>query len=508
MTGSNTSRFPNFSSPCLWRILALVFLFAAAIGIRVYDLTDPPFDFQPTRQFFTAIVARGEYYQNLTSAPQWMREQAVAQWKVEQTEFPTIDALAALTYRFIGHEDLFFPRLYSALFWVLGGLAVFLLARALTSVDGAIVATGFFLLTPYGIIASRSFQPDPLMICLILFSWLAMYHWLNTRKWKWAILAGVLAGAAMLTKSLAAFSLLGGMAGIFFACGLRKSIRDIRFWVMGIIAAIPILAWYGIFVKGTLGSQFWGRFFASLLINPVYYLRLESMAERVVGLIPVVLALLGFFLFAGRMKRIFIAGLWGGYALFALVFNWNFMTHDYYHLTLVPIVALSLAPLGDLVSRQLAALNPGRLARSTIAFVLLLGIGANLWNMRQIFHKADYRPRAAMLVHIGEVLNHDSSMVALTEDYAYPLSYYGWVWATYWPQTGDEALRNLAGLSTPGFTKQFHEITLGKEFFLVTDFTELDLQPQLKELLTTRYPIYDHGDGYVIYDLLHPKVTP
>jgi 4-amino-4-deoxy-L-arabinose transferase-like glycosyltransferase len=493
-----------------WRIAAIIFLFVAALGIRVYDLNNPPFDFHPTRQFFTAIVARGEYYQNLTTAPQWMVDRAVGHWKAEETEFPTIDLLAAWTYRLIGHEELFFPRLYSAIFWLIGGLAVFFLARDLVSMDGAMVALAFYLFAPYAVTASRSFQPDPLMVCLILFAWWSMHRWMTTGKWKWAILAGVLSGAAMLVKVLAAFSLLGGMVGIFIAPGIRKSIRNIRFWVMGIIAAVPMLIWmiYGLFVSGSLSGQFSLRFFPNLWISPLYYLRLEFMAEQVVGLVPLLLALIGFFLLVGKEKRIFVAGLWGGYVAFALAFAYFFMTHDYYHITLVPIVALSLAPLAELIFRRLEALNPGWLVRAGISLVLLFGFSANLWNIRQTFHKADYRPQAEMLTHIGQVLGPDVSVIALTSDYGYPLFYFSWISASYWPYTGDTALRQMAGMDIPAFAEQFQQMTAEKQYFVVTDLAELDNQPDLKNFLAATYPVYDKGDGYIIYDLLHPNAAP
>jgi hypothetical protein len=314
----------------------------------------------------------------------------------------------------------------------------------------------------------------------------------------------------MLVKVLAAFSLLGGMVGIFLAPGLRKSIRNIRFWVMGIIAAVPMLIWmvYGFFVRGTLGGQFSLRFFPNLWINPVYYLRLEFMAEHVVGLIPLLLALTGFFLLTEKSKRIFLAGLLGSYVVFALVFSYYFMTHDYYHITLVPIVALSLAPLADLVLRRLGSLNTGWLARAAIGLVLLFGVGANLWNIRQTFHKADYRPQAGILTHIGQALGPDVSVVALTSDYGYPLFYYSWISASYWPYTGDTALRQLAGMDTPAFAQQFSEMTAGKEYFVVTDLAELENQPDLKTFLAASYPVFEKGDGYIIYDLLHPNAAP
>ena len=501
----SSSESPSFfSRKTIWRIAVIIFLFAAALGIRIYDLDNPPFDFHPTRQFFTAIVARGEYYQNLTTAPHWMRDRAVSHWKAEETDFPTIDLLAAWTYRLIGREDLFFPRFYSAIFWLIGGLALFFLARDLVSIDGALVALAFYLFIPYGVTASRSFQPDPLMVCLILFAWWSMLRWMTTNKWKWAILAGVLSGMAMLVKALAAFSLLGGMVAVFFAPGFRKSIQNIRFWVMGIIAAVPMIIWmiYGFFVRGTLGGQFSLRFFPNLWISPVYYLRLEFMAEKVVGLIPLLLALTGFFLLTEKNKRVFLAGLWGGYVAFALAFSYYFMTHDYYHITLVPIVALSLAPLANLILRRVVILNPGWLPRAAVSLILLFGVGANLWNIRQTFHKADYRPQAELLIHIGQILGPDVSVIALTSDYGYPLFYYSWMSASYWPYTGDTALRQLAGMNTPKFAKRFNDMTTGKEYFVITDLAELENQPDLKNYLAANFPVFEKGDGYIIYDLL------
>jgi len=43
-----------------------------------------------------------------------------------------------------------------------------------------------------------------------------------------------------------------------------------------------------------------------------------------------------------------------------------------------------------------------------------------------------------------------------------------------------------------------------RKYFLVTDMTEFDQQPGLKAMLNANYPVYDQGEGYIIYDLLHP----
>ena len=178
-----TSRLPAsgslFFRSRLPLLLVLAALFLAGLAIRVYDLHDLPLDFHPTRQLFTAIVARSYYYRDTPSAPAWERARAAAQLAAEETEPPSIDWLAAKTYQVIGHVDLFYPRLYSVLFWVLAGIPLFLLAQGLTNTAGGLLALGVYLLAPFGVQASRAFQPDPLMTALTITSWYCMWRMMS-----------------------------------------------------------------------------------------------------------------------------------------------------------------------------------------------------------------------------------------------------------------------------------------------------------------------------------------
>jgi hypothetical protein len=276
---------------------------------------------------------------------------------------------------------------------------------------------------------------------------------------------------------------------------------------MGLLAALPILAWTisGFSSGGTLGSQFALRFFPGLWLDPVFYLRWERMIEQVTGLLPVILALAGWFFFRGRGERIFTAGLWGGYILFGFVFAYYFITHNYYHIALVPIAAISLAPLGQALAEKLAEIRMGRALRLGLALILLLGLGASLWDVRDSMHKADYRGQDAYWSQIGDLIQHDGHTVALTQDYGYRLAYWGWTTPVYWPYTGDLALRQLAGYDLPGFQARFDEIAANNHYFLVTDLEEYARQPQLKQTLESRYPVFAAGEGYIIYDLKKSK---
>jgi hypothetical protein len=84
-------------------------------------------------------------------------------------------------------------------------------------------------------------------------------------------------------------------------------------------------------------------------------------------------------------------------------------------------------------------------------------------------------------------------VIALTEDYGYPLEYYGWQNVSLWP------LANWDG----DFNAIFQRQTREKAYFLVTDLAELDRQPQLAAKLDT-YAVFSRGTGYIIYALKQP----
>jgi hypothetical protein len=175
--------------------LALIFLLG--LGVRLYDLTDPPLDFHATRQLRSLLMARGLYHKwfNDPAIPDWQRGIAIEQWESHQIiEPPIFETIAALTYRLIGGEQDWLPRIWSSVFWLIGGVALYFVARNLTSVDGGVMALTFYMFLPFGVIASRSFQPDSLMVMWIVISWWMFYRWYQAPSWHRAILAGLNAG--------------------------------------------------------------------------------------------------------------------------------------------------------------------------------------------------------------------------------------------------------------------------------------------------------------------------
>ncbi len=225
--------------PWVWKVCLLLALLAG-FGLRMINLTNPPLDFASTRQLFSILKARGMYYQYVSDVPAATRQLAISLGNVGIVEPPVLETIVSQTYRLTG-EYIWIGRIYSALFWVLGGLALFLLIREFASISAAMIGTLFYLFVPFGVIASRAFMPDPLMVALIIYSLWALFRWQNTSKWKWAILFGIFAGAALFVKNLSVFIILGGFAGVVLGSrGIKRSIRDAQVWVMGVLMILPV----------------------------------------------------------------------------------------------------------------------------------------------------------------------------------------------------------------------------------------------------------------------------
>lgn len=496
-----------FKKEVFVRLVVLVALIAG-LAIRLFDLSDPPLDFHPTRQFFSALKARGMYYAMLPTAPQWMRDLSYQQWQEQGKIEPTVlEPLAAVTYLLVGREDMAIARAYSALFWVLGGLALFSLARRLTNTDAALLALLFYLFTRYAVFSSRTFQPDPLMVALIITAVWAYQRWRVSDTWRWALAAGVLAGAAIFVKNVAVFLLAPAFGlPILFEMGLRPALKDRQVWAVAGLAVLPAAAYtlYGV-AAGFLGGQFSYRFFPDLTFSPAYYVRWNDMLSGVVGFGAFLLALAGVLL-AERRARLLIGGLFLGYFLFGVVFAYHFSTHDYYHMPLIPIVALGLAAASQRLFDYIRASHPAAWIRLGVAALLLYALGMEMWNTRVALVRNDYRAEPAFWVRLGERLGHTQPVIGLMSDYGYRLAYWGWQDATAWLGSGDLRMRELAGQDVD-LLASFREAVAGKRFFVVTQMNELDNQPEVKQLLYDTYSIFEQGEGYVVFDLQKP-LTP
>jgi hypothetical protein len=488
----------------------LAIIFSLALGIRLFDLTDLPKEYGMQRQMYSFIKARGMYYEMAEQVPEWEREIAVQQQQEQVAlEPPVFERIVAFTYLIFG-EHMWIARLYSALFWLAGGLALFMLARRLTSTDGALVALLYYLFLYFAILASRSFQPDVLMIALGLYALWAFDHWVESKSWNWAVAAGLLSGAAIFVKPpIMGFFLLGAFAFVLLSVmGWKEALGSQQAWTVAAFAALPTVLYLliGVFVAKSLGSQTALRFFPELWTEGGFYVRWNNIIGNVAGGGAFLLSLLALFIADPRRFRPMLTGLWLGYLVYGFTLPHHVTTHDYYQLPAIMIIALALSAVGEVVFRKISELYPHAfLARLALLAVILFATGAEMWDVRVFLLRKDYRPEVTIWQELGDKLGHTTPVLALTE--SNHLAYWGFQDVDEWYLAADLNLRERAN---PNFDikAQFLDRAVGKKYFVVTLADQFDAQPEIKELVTQTYPVYEEGPGYIIYDLEHPLTNP
>lgn len=493
--------------------------------LRLMDITDPPLDFHSTRQLRNILVARDIYYQISPDADPELRHLAATfSNSVGNFEPPIIESMVALGYAWTGGENFAIPRIINTFFWLLAGIALFDFARRMTSDEAALISLAFYLVLPFSVQASRSFQPDPLMTSLFVMGLYALYRWVETSNargsstaaaispkeretasqkdtrsdsWRWAILAALFLGLATLVKVVIAFFVAAvAIAAVLLAFGWKKFWKSPQVWVMAILMILPAFSYYIIGGGERSGEYFvsWTLDLIHLLSSTKFYLQWMTFISSLFGLPVIYLSIIGVFLLPPR-GRTLLFSVWIGYILYGLTLPFQMYTHSYYHIQLVPVIALGIAPIAHLVIEQ--AKGQGRFWRSLLIGAVLLGIAYPAWVARSVLVSKDYRHEIAFWENVGEAIPANRDTIALTQDYGYRLMAFGWRKVSLWPLS--TTLMEVRGGSID-VQKEFDERTKGETFFVITAFGQYERQPRLREILEA-YPVAAEGEGYLIYDL-------
>ncbi|GAB4580918.1 MAG: hypothetical protein Fur0022_36620 [Anaerolineales bacterium] len=471
-------------------LLLLLFLVFAAL-LRLTDLHDEPLDFNPVRQLRSALIARGLYYAGLTEIdPNQQRLAVNYGGSMPLYEPPLLENLVAFGYRLAGEENIAVPRLLNTFFWLISAGLLFFLGREMASAWAILPGLAFFLFLPFSIYASRSFQPEALMVMWTVLTFFALARWAKTPCWKWALLVGLCGGVAALVKVMAAFFLGPAALAAVLWQGNRSPIenftaalRNPQVWAMGLLMVLPS-AWYYLFTIPQSSAEYlnawtiFGEF--SAILSPSFYMRWMLLLNSNFGLTVIFLGLLGA-LIAPPATRNLLLALWLGYFLHGLAFPRQTPTHDYYHIMLLPITALSLAPLTHLLAEPL---QKPWWVRTASVMMLLLGSFYGGWIARSVLVGKSYADAPRYWQEISAILP-EGRTVGYTQDFSLPMMYYGW--------------RRIFPLPQKLTPEKFAADPEEAEYFIITDFEQAPAA--LADYIAQTYPLLAKGDGYAIYDL-------
>jgi hypothetical protein len=479
----------------------LVLLLILGGSLRLINLNAPPMDFQPTRQMRNSLVARAIYYHALPGAdPQKVALAESFRRAVGQYEPPITEWMVGHTFLLTGGETFAVPRILGMVFWLAAGLALFGVARRIASPVAALASLAYYLVLPFAVQASRSFQPDPLMTASFVGGLYFLFRWTDEQKWQWAILAAVLAGFAILVKVVIVFLIAAvAVAAVLLVLGWRFW-RSAQVWAMLGVMALPAFAYYALGTPGRSTEYFlaWTVDLVRLIGSVHFYADWLGFVGSLFGLTIVFLSLLGTLLAPPRARWLLLS-LWLGYFIYGLTLPFQMVTHSYYHIQLVPLVALGLAPAIEALLVRARALRSSW--RAALFVPILAFLAYQSWAARSVLVQEDFSHVSAFWESVAAVLPQNADVIALTQDYGFDLMYWGWRKVDLWPlATNLASFRN----SDRDLASRFSQLVDGDRFFLVTSGSQLDSQPELRGILDG-YEMVAQGQGYSLYDLQSPR---
>jgi len=369
-----------------------------------------------------------------------------------------------------------------------------------------LASLAFYLFLPFAIVASRSFQPDPLMVMLLLAAiWeILCFHEQPSRS-RFLISVG-LSAFAFVVKPGSLFVLVAAFIALSISrYGIWKTVVSKSFWLFLVFTVAPAVS---IYIYGTLNGTFLigeaqKTVLPHLLLTSFFWRGWLNNIYTVVGYPALITSLLGVLFLRPGMPRALLVGMWAGYMLFCLALNYNVATHDYYQLQLVPISALSLGPLVAFVARQALNMNRQWYWRAALAAIAILALALDLRFASSSLAGSNTEGIVRSEEKIGEQVGHSTQNIFLASDYGVSLEYHGHLAGKPWPLQSDLEWERLADMPVLSAERRFQTwfAQASPSYFIVLDVDEYKHQPDLEEFLTRTYPIVAQNDDYLIFDL-------
>jgi hypothetical protein len=440
---------------------------------------------------------------------------------------------------------------------MVGGIFVYPIAKKIASPNAAVFSVFFYLFVPYSVFSSRAFMPDPLMVMLFVISIFTIVHYHERPSTRGLIVAAVVSSLAVFVKpGICFFQIFGAFASLLvYRQGIRRSLLSRPFVVFAVLSVLPTVLYYlyGTFVAGFLQGQVQTKATLSYVLDQYYLKGWLHSIKAVVGYVALIGALFGVLLCRSGPARVLLAGLWGGYFVFGLVFAYHIQTHTYYSLSLVPVVALSLGSLWDLAASHLRRADSRYHGRWAVVLGLailaaVVGVLEHRQTVLGIVHQAqgkdfpekyvghilvaDYEARAKTYREIGEIVDHSSRTVFSAPEAGYTLIYHGRLDGQMWPTSSlvqwwrsDERaqlfmLGMLAMDSWPRSSeddfgrKDYFATLLSSEsppeyFVVVKRFGDRKMVKWKEDGVlaetTEDFPVVAQDDDYVVFDLTKKK---
>jgi 4-amino-4-deoxy-L-arabinose transferase-like glycosyltransferase len=489
----------------MWFKAFLVILFIIAALIRQDDIRAPGHLIE--REYNSAVFARAFYFENNDLIEPWRQENArITKEKFPLLEPPVTEYFVSIVYRIVGQEEIWYGRYVTSAFWLIGGIFLYKLVRKLISVDAAVIAVAYFLFVPWGIIISRSVQPDALMMMMYIISLFSIVTHFEKPEWRRLLIAGLITGLTLLLRPLVIFAIFGAFIALaIHKKGNVKQIFDKQLSVFIILSlAFPLAFYgYGILIAGFLRGQAALSFRPHLLFQWKFWQNWFELGTEVVGHTALVASFLGFLFLRKSISRTLVIGLIVGYLSFGVFFTFHVITHPYYHIQLFPIVAVCASFFFVYIGTTLKnSLGKKWWAPVTIIFLFVLYF--NVREVRSTLYTSVFE-NPSMAAEIGDLIHHSARTVYVAHHYGAPLEYYGEFSGLPWPVRIDDPFYRPPNEKERSVQERLAGLGFEPEFFVITNFDLFNRKHQdLQVYLEENCRVYAEKERYLIYNACQP----
>jgi hypothetical protein len=327
-------------------LLAAAVVCTVAVSVRLVNWDQPLLENYIDRQVHTAMIAG-----NLARGGSPLRPEIdIGPFPAYyMLEFPGYPAIVAAASRLTGWELDATGRCISALALAAACLAIFGLVRGTDGRATALVAALALALMPVAIRYGRAFQPDSLMIAMLVAGVWAAQHWSAGGSRGWLAAASVCISMALLLKVIAAYVLVP-LAYLAWRRYGRSAWSSWELWLAALAIVAPSAAWYMHACQvatdaATVSTPFWQvhKWIApERFLDPATYRQLAYyIALR--GLTPIgaVLLVVGVMVRVRRDGALF--HIWLASLLAYLPILVRKVDHEHYYLALAPVSAAFIA---------------------------------------------------------------------------------------------------------------------------------------------------------------------
>jgi 4-amino-4-deoxy-L-arabinose transferase-like glycosyltransferase len=471
MSNAEISQTSTFEQHPFWLRLCLVLMFLLAALIRRDEINAPGHLLD--REYTSAIFARAFYFMSNDQVEDWRRDIAVITMNQQPVlEPPLTEYLVSLIYRVMGREEIYYARYLTGAFWLVGGIFMYLITKKLLSAEAALFATLYYLFVPMGVIISRSFQPDSLMMMLFLASLYLLVNYFENGAKNDLLQASVVTGITLLLRPLVLFAIFFAFLALSFQKnGSWRKMIDRSLMIFSGVSLLPAAVYYGygIVFAGFMRWKVSTSFLPHLLTKRDFWLGWSRTGINVAGAAFLIAAIIGFFLLPNRATRSLIIGLAISYFVFGVAFTYHIHTHPYYHIQFFPIIAICSAACFASIVTALRN-SSGKVWPVPVILSLAISLYFAYRSERDSLYQVRMEPDPRTAWKIGEIIGHSPHTVFVSRHYGLPLEYYGEFGGTPWPVRIEDPFYRQPGEHERSVQERMDELGFKPEYFVITYF--------------------------------------